>query len=442
MQIPTVTIVGRPNVGKSSLLNCLARQRIAIVDPTRGVTRDRISALVDIDDLSLEIIDTGGVGAQDPDDLDAEIEAQIRIALDKADLILFTVDTKEGVTPLDKTIADMLRPLGKPIILVANKVESRTDQDNVPAFHELGLGEPEPVSAAEGTGRTDLLERIVAELPDISDQGELPGAVKIAIVGKQNVGKSTLVNRLAKEERVIVSERPGTTRDSIDVIFELKGKTFVAIDTAGIRRKTKAKDSIAFYSYCRSERAVRRCDVALLMIDATEEITNIDKQIASYIQDQLKPGVIVVSKWDLAGDVEPDRYIEYLQDRLSGFDFAPVSFMSGLTGQNVMETIDLAESLFEQARTRAPTADVNKSIAIAAEKRTPRRKNVMGRIYYGAQVSVEPPTIVLFVNKPEAFTKHYTRFLANHFRKTLPFPEVPVRIYYRARKRGEKQAQR
>ncbi|MEW6357366.1 MAG: ribosome biogenesis GTPase Der [Planctomycetota bacterium] len=438
MNLPTVTIVGRPNVGKSSLLNCLARRRIAIVDPTPGVTRDRISTLIETDKAVFELIDTGGVGVHDPDELDAEIEAQIRIALDRADLILFVVDAKEGVVSMDKQIARMLRPMGKPILLVVNKVESRRDEATVPSFYELGFGDPSAISAVEGTGRSDLLERIVGEIPEAPPRQDIPKAIKIAIVGKQNVGKSSLINRLVREERMIVNERPGTTRDSIDVVFDLDGKSFIAIDTAGIKRKTKAKQSVEFYSYCRSERAVRRCDVAIFVIDATAEITEMDKRIAGYIEEQIKPCVITVNKWDLAKGITTEQYIEYLEDRLTGLAFAPVSFISAKTGGNVTETIHLAERLFAQANTHAPTADVNKAIATATQKRTPRYGNAMGKVYYGAQVSVAPPTIVLFVNKPSAFTKKYTRFLANHFRKELPFPEVPIQIYYRERKRGEK----
>ncbi|NOZ23406.1 MAG: ribosome biogenesis GTPase Der [Planctomycetes bacterium] len=438
MNLPTVTIVGRPNVGKSSLLNCLARRRIAIVDPTSGVTRDRVSSLIETEKAAFELIDTGGVGATDPDDLDAEIGAQIRIALERADLILFTVDAKEGVLPMDKRIALMLRPLEKPIILVVNKVESRTDQATVPSFYEFGLGDPSAISAIEGTGRTDLLDRIAAELPEIPETQEMPKAMKIAIVGRQNVGKSSLINRLAQEDRVIVSERPGTTRDSIDVVFELDGRPFVAIDTAGIKRKTKAKHSVEFYSYCRSERAVRCCDVALFLIDAAAEIGQMDKRIAGYIEEQLKPCVIVVNKWDLAQGIQPNQYVEYIEDRLAGMAYAPISFISAKTGENVPETIQLAERLFKQAHTRASTPDVNKAIGTAMQKRTPRKGNVMGKAYYGAQVAVAPPTIVLFVNTPSAFTRRYTRFLANHFRKELSFPEVPVQIYYRERRRGDK----
>jgi len=436
MDIPTVTIVGRPNVGKSSLLNCLARRRIAIVDSTSGVTRDRVSALIQHAGKVFELIDTGGIGIPAPEEIAAEVEAQIRVALERADLILFVVDAKEGIMPLDEKIARSLRPQGKAVILVVNKVDSRKEDAAVPAFHELGFGEPSPISALHRTGRTDLLDRIVRMLPERTAHIEEP-ALKIAIVGKQNVGKSTMINTLAREERVIVSETPGTTRDSVDVEFELEGKRFVAIDTAGIKKKKRLRDSIEFYSLCRSERAIRRCDVALLMLDAATEITNVDKQIARYIEEHVKPCVIVTNKWDLAEErgIEPERYVEYIRAKLPGLDYAPLSFTSAMTGKNVLETVKLAEELHEQAKRRVPTAELNRVIEEVQKARPPERKrNKQPKIFYGTQVGVTPPTIVLFAKHHDLITKNYLRYLANSFRKHLPFPEIPIRIYLRPKR--------
>ena len=439
MFLPTVAIIGRPNVGKSSLLNCLARKRISIVDPTSGVTRDRISIEIEHEGRLFELIDTGGLGIKGDEELAHEVEAQIEIALQKANLILFVVDVRKGITPLDVDVTERLRKIKKPLILVANKCDTPKFELQASEFYKLGLGEPLPISALERHGRLDLLDKIVDALPEISEkQKTLKPLMKIAIVGKRNAGKSTLINTLANEERVIVSEIAGTTRDSVDVRFEIDGKPFVAIDTAGIRKKKQIQGSIEFYGMSRVERSIRRADVVILLIDAPRKISQVDKKISDFIRAQFKPCILVVNKWDLAKGAEIDQFTDYIQSRLPGLYFAPLSFMSALNGENVIETIKLAQEIFEQAHTRVSTSELNKVIEHAFALHRPRkRKNKMAKIYYATQVSVSPPTFVLFVNVKSLFNSDYERYLSNQLRKDLPFHEIPLRFYFRPKKRGQ-----
>ncbi|MCP5007644.1 MAG: ribosome biogenesis GTPase Der, partial [Planctomycetes bacterium] len=421
MLFPTVTIIGRPNVGKSSLLNCLARRRISIVDSISGVTRDRVSVEIEHEGKLFELIDTGGIGINDVDELTYEIETQIELALQKADLILFVVDVRDGVTPLDVDIAERLRGIKKPLLLVANKCDTPKFELESGDFYKLGMGEALTISAVEGHGKTDLLDKIVATFPDlIPNKNDVKPIMKIAIVGKRNAGKSTLINTLAQEERVIVSETLGTTRDSIDVKFEVKGKPFIAIDTAGVRKKKQIQGSIEFYSMARVERSIRRADVVILLIDAPRKISQVDKKIGDYIKTQYKPCILVINKWDLAAEVETGKFTHYVQSRLPGLSFAPLSFMSAMNGSNVIETIALAQEIFEQANTRVSTSELNKAIEHAFRLHRPtRKKSKVARIYYGTQVTVCPPTFVLFVNDKSFFNADYERYLSNQLRKTL-----------------------
>ncbi len=440
MNLPVVAIVGRPNVGKSSLLNCLALERISIVEATPGVTRDRVSTIVFHEDVAMEIVDTGGIGIVDRDDLQEDIDRQISIALSGADVIVFMVDVQDGLVPLDRDVATRLRETverdGKtrPVIFVANKVDSGHDEDGLGEFFALGLGAPMPMSALEGYGRTDLLDHVVSKLPPTGEVDTQP-TMRIAVVGRQNVGKSTFVNALAREERVIVSEVPGTTRDAVDVRFEKDGRTFVIIDTAGVKRRARVKGSIEFYSQVRTEAAARRSDLVLFMIDASKDISRVDKKIAESIVSQGKACVIVINKWDLtAGDVATERYGHYATDRLPGLAFAPLVFITAKEGRNIQSTIDLAQHLFKRSRVRVGTGELNRLVTkVKKQHFPPKVGGKTPKIYYCTQVGTVPPTFVFFVNHPRYFSKGYRRYVENSFREELPFKEIPLRIFFRQR---------
>jgi len=441
MALPCAAIVGRPNVGKSTLFNALVGRRVAIVEPTRGVTRDRVSAVVERE-TTFELVDTGGMGVTDVDGLSADVERQIQIALEQADVVVLMADVRDGMLPEDKAIAERLRQMGKPVVVVVNKVESPRDESGVAEFFGLGLGEPVAVAALHRKGCGELLDRIEAAFPpDLIGHAE-PVDMKLAIVGRRNVGKSTLVNSIAGEDRVIVSEVAGTTRDAVDVVFEKDGKTFVAIDTAGVRKRRKISTSIEFYSFVRSQQSITRADVVLLMLDVTADVAEMDKRLASEIGEQLKPCVIVVNKWDLAkGKITTGDYADYLQEALPVLSYAPVSFMTAKTGRRVMPTLEVAQQLFKQAHQRATTAEVNRALGEAVRRRSPRpRFGRIAKFLYGTQVGVAPPTIVIFCNDTDLVDAPYRRYLANAMRQRLDFPEIPVRLYLRGRNRSDEGA--
>lgn len=440
MSLPIVAIVGRPNVGKSSLLNTLAGKRISIVDPTPGVTRDRVSAVCEVDDRYFELIDTGGYGIDDADDLTAHVEQQIQLAISGASLILFVVDVQQEITPLDSEVARLLRGVRAPVQLVANKADVEQHKSLAGSLMNLGFGEPICVSALHGRGRRELLETIMARLGD--QAGEEPAApvMRVAIIGKRNVGKSTFINALAGEERVIVSEVPGTTRDSIDVRFEMAGQSFVAIDTAGVGKKARLKSSVEFYGYTRALASIRRADVVLFLIDATADISDVDKKLARIVIDEFKPCVIVVNKWDLAkGRAGAEDYGEYLTKVMPHMATAPIAFTTATVGKNIRAAIETAQGLFKQARQRVTTGQLNRAIeeTLAAYQPVANKHGAQPKIYYATQISTCPPTIVLFVNNPAIVREQYRRFAENRIRETLPFEEVPVRFVWRARKSRE-----
>lgn len=433
MPIPVVIIVGRPNVGKSSLFNCLAGRRISIVDPVCGVTRDRVCAQIEHEDKSFELMDTGGIGINDVDHLDKEINEQIEIAINKADLILFVVDVHDGITPLDMIIAEKFRKIGKPTLLVVNKVDSNKHEFSVNEFFKLGMGAPISVSASERFGRDELLDNIASSIHVNGHvENESVPFMKLAIVGRRNSGKSTLINTLAKEKRVIVSEIPGTTRDSIDVKFTINNETFIAIDTAGLRKKGSMKDSIEFYSRTRTEKAIRRADVVLLLLDVTLKISQVEKKLGDYIKSLVKPCIIVCNKWDLVENAKTGDFTRYIDSVMPGLSFAPISFISALNEKNVIETIRLAQNLFRQAHVRIPTTEFNKFLEHVTSIHSPTTKrSKTAKIYYGTQVSVKPPTFVLFVNDKTLLDSDYERFLTNQLRSRFDFPEIPLRIFFR-----------
>jgi GTP-binding protein len=433
-----VAIVGRPNVGKSSLFNWLAGKRIAIVDPTAGVTRDRVSSLVKADGSYFELVDTGGMGNVDADNLTAEVERQITLAIDQAAALLFVVDARAGVTPLDELVTARLRGLDKPVLCVANKCDTAELEPQTAEFFRLGIGAVQPVSAQQGRHRRELLEWVAAHLPG---EGAVPpaAALKLAIVGRRNTGKSTFINAVAKTERVIVSEVPGTTRDSVDVRFDRDGKVYVAIDTAGVRRKKSVSSNIEFYSLARAERSIRRADVVLHFHDPQVHVSKTDKQLAGYILDNHKPAIFVVNKWDLVkGKVQTGQFAEYLYQVFPSLDYVPIAFITARNGKNVQAVLDLAQSLFKQASARVSTGDLNRVLREAlALQSPPLRQNRRPKVYYGTQVAANPPTIVLFTNGPELFDNTYLRYLLKVFRERLPFREVPIKLYLRKRQRDE-----
>jgi GTP-binding protein len=438
MSVPQVVIVGRPNVGKSSLFNWLAGKRLAIVDPTAGVTRDRLAHLLHERDRYFEIVDTGGMGIKDIDNLTEHIEQQIAAAIDLAALVLLVVDLRDGIAPLDLEVAERLRHVGKPVVLVANKADDAKYDAQAAEFFKLGFGEPLAVSTLQNRNREMLLETIVAQLPAADTAPPSEPAMKLAIVGRRNTGKSTFVNALAQADRVIVSEVAGTTRDSIDVRYELDGKTFVAIDTPGLRRTKSIQTDVDFYGLHRAQRSIRRADVVLLFFDCMQPISKVDKQLAEYIFEQHKPCIFVVNKWDLVvGEVPTGDWAQYLRDTFRTMQYMPIAFITALTGKNVKTVCNHAQMLFKQARERVSTSELNDAVRDTLDANPPPMHH-QGRpkVYYATQVDVEPPTIVLFCNNPKAFSAGYRRYLLTALRDRLPFAEVPIRLYLRRREQS------
>jgi GTP-binding protein len=437
MSLPVVAIVGRPNVGKSSLFNWLAGRRISIVDPTAGVTRDRVSAVVQFGDRYCELVDTGGMGILDADNLTADVERQIRHAIDEAAVVLFLVDVRDGLVPLDHTVAERLRTVNKPVVFVANKADDPKFDPEAAEFLRLGYGEPIPVSAHQLRGRDELVAAILAKLrpPGAEEAPPADPVLKIAIVGRRNVGKSTFINSLAQADRVIVSEVPGTTRDSIDVRFERDGKAFLAIDTAGVRKKKSLASDIEFYSLHRAERSIRRADVVLHLFDPRLRVSRVDKQLAEYIVEHHKPAVFVVNKWDLARDTIPtEKWADYLRSVFPMLDYVPIAFITAKKGKNVYRLLNLAQQLHKQAGRRMRTGELNRVIQQAMQANSPpMRHNRVPKVYYATQVGTRPPTIVLVTNGPELFDDTYVRYLTKVLRDHSPFGEVAVRLVLRSK---------
>ena len=442
MSLPIVAIVGRPNVGKSSLFNVLIGRRVSIVDPTAGVTRDRIHspwALTDDAESGwAELVDTGGMGIEDTQDLTDDVEAQIAFAVGRADLIIFLTDAREGLTPLDRHVAEVLRKQDKPVVLAANKVDTAQAKVETPELYKLGFGEPLEISAMHTAGLVELRDRVLEGLGEFAGDRPADSLMELAVVGKRNAGKSTFINKLAGEQRVIVSELPGTTRDSVDVAIERGDDSFILIDTAGVRKKKSLANGIEFYSQHRALRSIRRADVVALLIDASEPVSQVDKDLAGQIEAEEKPVVLVVNKWDLAREkAEAEDYVEYLGKVFPFLAHAPVCLMCAETGENVWGAIDTAKDLFVQSRTRVTTAELNRVIQEILTLRGPSHRpgTRPPKIRYISQIATAPPTIVCFVNDPRSFDRSYRRFLINQFRDRLPFTEVPIRLLMR---RGSK----
>jgi GTP-binding protein len=441
MGIPQVVIVGRPNVGKSSLFNWLAGRRLAIVDNTAGVTRDRMTYLMCVDDRYFDLVDTGGMGIEDEDNLTKHVEQQIETALESADVVLFVCDTRAGLVPLDQEVARRLRYVDKPIICVANKTDAPSMEPQANDFYRLGRGKLIPVSAKENQGKQELLDMILERLPPADADNSAPreSTMKVAMVGRRNTGKSTLVNTLAHSERMITSEVAGTTRDSVDVRFELDGKAFIAIDTPGLRRRKSISTDIDFYSLHRAQRSIRRADVVLLFFDPMQTISKVDKQLADYISSEYKPCIFVVNKWDLlAESMTTDKWVTYLRDTYRSMLYVPIAFITGQTGKNVKALINHAQMLYRQSQERISTADLNKLLKAAVQRNPPSLEGgKRPKIYYATQVGSQPPTIVLFCNDPRLFKLDWQRYLLGVFRDHLPFGEVPIKLYLRRSMGGD-----
>jgi GTPase len=438
MPVPQVVIVGRPNVGKSSILNWMAGRRISIVDDKAGVTRDRIAYLMEERGRFFELVDTGGIGIIDDDNLSKQVEEQIETAIDSADVILFVVDTRTGVMALDEQVAKRLRYVDKPIICVANKADADTLDSQADEFYKLGRGKLIKVSTQQNRNKHILLNMILERLPEVTAEEEEAAeepVMKMAIVGRRNTGKSTFINTLTQAERVIVSEIAGTTRDSIDVRFELDGKTFMAIDTPGVRRTKSVKTDIDFYSLHRAQRSIRRADVVLLFFDCTSRLSKVDKQLCQYIGDNFRPCIFVVNKWDLLyGQMPTERWVTYLRDNFPTMWHVPIAFITGETGKNVKALLNHAQMLYKQSLDRVSTSELNRLVRAAMKKTPPPMfGSFRPKVYYATQVGIQPPTLVLMCNEPKAFQPAYRRYLLSVFRDFLKFGEVPIKLYLKKR---------
>jgi len=433
-----VALVGRPNVGKSTLFNRLVEERKAIVEDVPGTTRDRIYGDAEWSGSIFTVVDTGGLVLDETDDIAAQVRRQAYIAIEEADVIVFMCDVLDGLTAEDQRIADILRRASKPIILAVNKADNAARRLDAWEFYSLGLGEPLAISALHGTGTGDLLDAVVSGFgPDAQVEEEETEAARIALVGRTNVGKSSLLNALLGQERNIVSEIPGTTRDAVDTTILWKGSPVVLIDTAGIRRRGRIAPGVEKYSVLRALKAINRADVVLLLIDLTEGVTAQDTHIAGYILEENRSVVVVANKWDL---IEKDShtmaaYTSRIRESLRFMPYVPVLFISALTRQRVNQVLDTALRVRQQALIRIPTGELNRIVQNAVARHSPPSKwGKRLRIYYATQPKVSPPTIVFFVNDERLVHFSYRRYLENQIRARYPFEGTPLRLSFRGRK--------
>ncbi len=435
---PLVAIVGRPNVGKSTLFNRLLGDRRAIVEETAGVTRDRLVAPLRLEDppLACEIMDTGGIGIVDRHDLGEAVEYQVLTGVHDAGLVLFLVDAREGLTPLDEEVARLLRRHAREILLVANKAESRAAQSSLAEFTRLGFGEPLALSAQEGLGVSDLLLELAGRLPTPPAPGGVAAdALRIAVVGRRNTGKSSYVNALLGEQRVLVSEIPGTTRDAVEVAFRWRDRPLVLVDTAGIHRRSRLDTAVEYFSLTRSDQAIRRADVALLFLDLEADISRLDQELARTIHDRHKPVVVVGTKADL-GDPGATAFRGLVEHRLPHLRGAPLCRISSRTGRGLDRTLELAFALHEEASRRVGTGELNRVMAAAFSVLRFRGRGEKPRVYYATQLRVAPPTFLLFVNRKTLFSREALRAIEAQLRTRLDFRRVPVRLVLRERERS------
>lgn len=438
MSKPIVAIVGRPNVGKSTLFNALAGKKISIVKDTPGVTRDRIHADVDWLDHKFTMIDTGGIEPDSNDIILSQMRKQAQIAIDTADVIIFMTDVKQGLVDSDAKVADMLRRSHKPVILVVNKVDNFNKMmADVYEFYNLGIGDPVPISASQRSGLGDMLDKVVNYFADLNLEQEEDDRPRIAIVGKPNVGKSSIINKITGESRVIVSNIAGTTRDAIDTDVKWNGKDYVFIDTAGLRRKSKVKEEIERYSIIRTVTAVERADVVIIVIDAVEGVTEQDAKIAGIAHENGKGIIIAVNKWDAIekNDKTVYEYTNKVRDILSFMPYAEIMFISAKTGQRLPKLFDMIDFVIANHAMRIETGVVNEIMAEAvALQQPPSDKGKRLKLYYITQVSVKPPTFVIFVNDKQLMHFSYTRYIENKIREAFGFKGTPLRFIIRERK--------
>ena len=441
MSKPTVAIIGKPNVGKSTFFNYLAGKRISIVEDTPGVTRDRVYAETNWRGRKFKIIDTGGIEPDSEDIIAVNMKKQAEIAIDIADVIVFITSAMQGITAQDREIAHMLRRANKPIVLVCNKVDNyQKDKDEIYEFYNLGLGDPFPISAINGIGIGDVLDEIYNHLPKDNYNEDEENVIKVAIIGKPNVGKSSLINKILGENRVIVSDIAGTTRDATDSYFENEEGKYIFIDTAGIRRKAKVNENIEKYSVIRSSLAIERADVCILMIDAKEGVTEQDTKIVGEAHEAGKGIIIAINKWD---EYEKDantteKYKKDVYNKLSYLSYAPIIFISAKTGQRVNKLFEMINSVASQNALRVPTSILNQVLNEAiAIVQPPTDKGKRLRIYYITQVATKPPTFVIFVNNRKLFHFSYERYIVNQLRKEFGLVGTPVRIICREKLEGE-----
>ncbi|MCL2188845.1 MAG: ribosome biogenesis GTPase Der [Defluviitaleaceae bacterium] len=441
MPKPIVAVVGRPNVGKSTLFNRIIGAKIAIVDDAPGITRDRLYADTEWLNRQFTLIDTGGLDPDADDPLTRHVYRQAEAAIESADVILFLCDIKSGVVDADRQVADVLRRSKKPVVLAVNKVDVPSRENNeLYEFYELGIGEPVPISAGQALNLGDMLDEIVGHFPAYSEEDEDDGRIKVAIVGKPNVGKSSLINKILGEERVIVSDIPGTTRDAVDTFATRDGHEFLFIDTAGLRRKSRIKENIERYSIIRAIAAIERCDVCVLLIDADEGISEQDTKIAGIAHERGRAAIIAVNKWDKIekDDKTMKEHTEKIARELSYMPYAPMLFISALTGQRINKLFGMIHAAYQNHAMRIATGTLNEVIIEATAIHTPPTdKGRALRIYYVTQVSIKPPTFVLFVNDRRLMHFSYERFLENRIREAFGFDGTPIHLI--VRNRGEKE---
>ncbi len=440
MSKPIVAIVGRPNVGKSTLFNRLAGEKISIVKETPGVTRDRIYADVEWLDRNFTIIDTGGIEPDSGDVILSQMREQAQIAIDTADVIVFLVDVRQGLVDADAKVADMLRRSKKPVALAVNKVDNQKFDVDVYEFYNLGMGDPIPISAAGKLGLGELLDKVIEGFPEKTGEEEESDIPRIAIIGKPNVGKSSIVNKILGEDRVIVSDIAGTTRDAIDAVVKRNGQEYIFIDTAGLRRKSKVKEDLERYSVIRAVTAVERADVAMIVIDASEGVTEQDAKIAGIAHEKGKGVIVAVNKWDLVEKNEKTiyRYTGRVREVLSFMPYAKLLFISAKTGQRLPRLFDAIDAVIQNHAMRIQTGVLNEILTEAvALQQPPSDKGKRLKIFYMTQVSVKPPTFVLFVNNKKLMHFSYARYLENRIRDAFGFEGTPLRFIIRERKEGK-----